>query len=308
MPVVLQHTPRRAVPISYREDRSSWDEIVVVVPTKRRIRHLSREVIGHVPGGVSPALSFHTLESLARSIYVAFDGARRGVSGPVQTLLFHMAIGGKSLEYFKMKGREPRLFRGTFEKIIDVINALKEGGVYPEILEQEAADAPPEERQKLNDITAIYRGYDARLDAIAAIDSAGLFKFLSIGCSQAQFADAFSAVYPAVRVLSLAGFDEFTLPEIGFVRKICALPEVSVSLLFDFQPGNTGLFGHLEENYRRFMELGFVPLDRPKELTAASVALNIPRRSGRAESATGYLAHNLFNAEWQGARRIFPVK
>ena len=92
------------------------DGCLVVVPTKRRIRHLTREIMRLSPGAVAPALPLHTMESLCRALYAAVPGARTVIGGPPRTLLFHRAVrsvaGG--LRYFSLRGEIPQLPRGVF--------------------------------------------------------------------------------------------------------------------------------------------------------------------------------------------------
>jgi ATP-dependent helicase/nuclease subunit B len=239
---------------------SEFESFVAVVPTRRRLRHLTREIIRIVPGSTVPALPLHTLGSLATLIFQNIFGPRRIVEGPVQALLFDGAVKAcaHELRYFALASRDARLSRGTFEKIVDVINNLKESGIYPETLEEEISSAETDEQQKLREIAAIYTAYDAALDAMNAVDSGGLFKLLRLHCTQSQFERSFRTLFPRVEMISLGGFDEFTEPEIEFIRKLCGIHTLSVSLMFDYLPGNSELFGHLEENYKRFREMGFV--------------------------------------------------
>jgi ATP-dependent helicase/nuclease subunit B len=285
-----------------RRDASGFDDLIIVLPTKRRIRHLTREVIRSV--GPVTALPFHTLESLARLVYTALEGTPRLMGGSVQTLLYDAAVKDvvAELRYFKVRGPEKQLFRGTFEKIIDVLNALKESGVYPPMLREEAAAASAEEVQKLQDMAAIYEAYERQLVTLNADDVAGMYRFISFRCTQPQFDRAFRQLYPAVTSVSLAGFDEFTQPEISFIRKLCAVPTLAVSLLFDFLPGNEGLFGHLQENYRMFRDLGFTDPRTLPERDDIAFGIPSPAHSAHVRAAVQHCAQQLFNSEFEGPK------
>jgi ATP-dependent helicase/nuclease subunit B len=300
MPVVLYHNaPASTLSIRERVRRLEFDSFVAVVPTHRRLRHLTREIIRSVPGSTVPALPLHTLGSLATIMFQNLFGPQRIVEGPVQALLYDGAVKAcaRDLRYFTLAGRDARMSRGTFEKIIDVINNLKESGIYPEILEEEISAAELDEQQKLRDIAAIYKSYDAALDAMGAVDMGGLFKSLRLHCTQPQFERSFRNLFPNVNTISLAGFDEFTEPELDFIRKLCAVKELSVSLVFDYLAGNSELFGHLEENYRRFREMGFA--DRGARSVAASTMpmLTDQLRMPEVQESVGHLARRLFNTK-----------
>ncbi len=301
MPVVLQRNPGKTrATLQDLLESFRLDALLVVVPTKRRIRHLTREVLDLARRGVSPALPIYTLESLATSIVQASPSALRLINGTLQTLLFERALelARDRLGFFAPKVRERRFFQGTFDRIVEVVGTLKEAGVYPDLLEEEAADAPLDERQKLLDVVTIYRAYDAELESARATDMGGIYRFIHVGCSQGEFEGLFRQVFPAVETLSLAGFDEFTAPEISFIKKLSSISGVSTTMLFDFQHGNPALFGHLEDNYGRLIEIGF----REDRSHGQSSALSVSPRPRRTEvsSVLNHLSRSLF--------RVGPVQ
>ena len=271
---------------------------LVVVPTKRRIRHLTREIMRLSPGAVAPALPLHTMESLCRALYAAAPGSRTVVGGPPRTLLFHRAVrsvaGG--LGYFSLRGKDRQLPRGTFDRLIDVITALKESGVYHDILAEELALSPEGEQPKLADVASIYAAYERELAALDAEDLEGLYRVLSLVMSPEDFVHAFRRLFPGVETLSLAGFDEFSVPEVRIIRRICEVPGLSVTMMFDYLRGNPGLFGHLEENYRRFTELGFREAGGEKEASAAAFFFGCAARPPEARRAAEHIARRLFSA------------
>lgn len=252
-----------------------------------------------------PALPFHTLESLARALFGALSDAPHIVSGAIQTLLFSAAIRESSsgFRYFKVRGREKQPFRGTFEKIIDVITSLKESGITAALLREEAAAGPPEEQPKLSDMAAVYEAYEEQLRLLRADDVAGIYRFLAGACTQPQFESAFRTLYPSVTSVSLAGFDEFTRPEIGFINRICSVAGISTSLMFDFLPANRGLFGHLQENYEMFRGLGFLAVRTLEEREDVAFGLPVVQHADHVRAAVQHIAGTLFNAEFVGARQ-----
>jgi len=106
-------------------------------------------------GGAGSPL--HTMESLCRALYAAAPGSRTVVGGPPRTLLFHRASGRLPvvLDIFPSAERPPAP-PGTFDRLIDVITALKESGVYHDILAEELALSPEGEQPKLADVASIY--------------------------------------------------------------------------------------------------------------------------------------------------------
>ncbi len=281
-----------------------FDDLVVIVPTKRRIRHLVREVMAMTGKPVTPAFPFFTLESFAQSLFAATDSPGRIIAAPIQTLLFHRAIRslGGELGYFIPRGKDGRIFPGTFERIVEVILHLKESGVTAGLLGEEAAAAPLDEQHKLRDIAAIYAAYEQSLASLRAVDVPGIFNYLQRACSPDAFAEIFRRLYPRVDLLSLAGFDEFTEPEIAVIQRLCGVAGLGVNLLFDYQQGNPALFGHLEANYRRFKEMGFVPVREAAQPERRLFPINTMWRSARSRDAAEVFARTLFLPGQQAGR------
>lgn len=286
MPVVLSLMKRAGAA------RARLDESLLIVPTKRRIRHLTREILRREAHPLTPPLLF-TVELLATSIFQAAFANLRIVDEPVLTLLFHQAIisSDEKFTYFTRLHRGARLPQGTFDRIVHVIRKLKEVGVYPEALAEEASLDDADEQPKLRDIATIYAAYERLLVSLNGVDAEGVIKSLHVNCSQRRFNETFRMLFPGVQRISIVGFDEFAEPEIGFLQKLCSVG-VPVSLVFDFHHGNPSLFGHLEENYRRFRDLGFVEdsqaepdhiteLDQPAavKVTVQHIATNLFHRS-----------------------------
>ncbi len=225
------------------------------------------------------------------------------VGGVTQALLFRRAIleAGSTFRYFTLRSGAFPLQRGTFETVISVIGHLKESGITPEVLTEELELAEPDEVHKLSDVIGIYRSYNAALAAAEAVDAGGMFRILAEGCTREEFAGAFRILFPRVDVAAIGGFDEFSEPELGFLRQIRSVPGLSVDLTFDFHHGNIELFGHLEENYRRFHALG---LREPPQAGGDAWPALILGRDPAEEDGTGrsHLGARLFHAGRGGAR------
>ncbi|HTY58804.1 MAG TPA: PD-(D/E)XK nuclease family protein, partial [Bacteroidota bacterium] len=303
MPIILHHGPAAPpLPFDERVRRSRMEGCLVVVPTKRRVRHLTREIMRLSPGAVAPALPLHTMESLCRALYAAAPGARTLIGGPSRTLLFHRAVrsAGERLRYFSPRTAPPGLPRGTFDRLVDVITALKESGIYNDLLAEELGDAADREKPKLSDVVAIYAAYERELDALQAEDIEGVYRFLSLVTPPEDFVGAFRRLFPGVETLSLAGFDEFSVPELRIIRRISLIPGLSVTMMFDYLKGNPGLFGHLEENYRLLGDFGF--REASGEASAAAFFFGFATRPPSARRASEHIARSLFSRTGSPAR------
>lgn len=258
MPIILQYgSVTGQLSIAERIARGMLETCIIVVPTKRRTRHLTREILQSRTSVTN--LNLFTLSGFAGQVHsrVAPDVKVLGNSGRV--LLFQSAVRHRepSLEFFSGSNLTRQMHRGTFEKLVNLIVRLKETGVYPEELELEIEHADLDEKRKLGDVLAIYRSYEEFLAGAHATDEAGIFATLAFGVTRQQFDVAFREKFSGVDLIALVGFDEFTLPETEFIHKLTMISGMAVTLIFDYHPGNPALFGHLEENFSRFNDFGF---------------------------------------------------
>ena len=163
--------------IRERLQHNDCDSFIYVVPTKRKVRDLQREFLLHVPAKTAPSFYLFTLETLAARLYSMLCTPQRLVSGPSQAVLIKQAIDAiaEKLQYIRLHGSQRWIPKGTFETIVNVINKLKESGVYPAQLYAELQDADEHEQQKLRDILAIYEEYE-RILGEELVDATGMLK------------------------------------------------------------------------------------------------------------------------------------
>src|SRR5258708_1445765 len=195
-----------------------------IVPTKRKVRDLQREYLKTIPGGVTGACYLYTLETLAVELHALFCRPKRLVSGPVQALLVQEAIRflEGTLLYFRSRNGTRNLPRGTFQKIFSVVNVLKEQGIYPAILHEEVQAGESGEREKLNDILAIYEAYE-RLLGDKYIDAAGLTKEANYCCNPETAPPLFRQRFEGCGTLFVAGFDRFSDPELTLIHHLSSI-------------------------------------------------------------------------------------
>jgi len=232
---------------------------MLVVPTRRKIRDAQRELLRRSPDGATPALRLFTLETLAADMCGLLVPPKRLLSSQMQAAFVQEAIRLKApdLGYFRLRGAAKRLPRGTLQKITNVINRMKETGVYLAVLDGEIEEGEASERSRLRDIHAIYGAYEELIAAGGYIDPAGLFREANLAWSRPGAEKLFRRAYPDVDLLAVTGFDEFSDPEITLLHSLSEVPGLSTVITFDYHPDNDDLFGHLKENYRKFLSIGF---------------------------------------------------
>ncbi len=261
-----------------------------VAPTRRKVRDLQREFLRQVPAGIAPAFHLFTLETLAARLCTILFPPRRFVSGPVQAVLVNEALltVERSLQYFRRRGAQRKLPKGTFHKIISVLNSLKEQGVYRTTLLAEAAVAESTELPKLQDLLLISEAYEQILGE-RFIDAGGLFQQLNLQWDPARGDEAVRKHFPGVSTLFVTGFDEFSDPELTMLHNLSELSGMRTLVSFDYHLENDNVFGHLGENYRKFLSMGFATSRVPGNVRG---------------SFADHVARHLFTAGFAGTR--FP--
>lgn len=255
-----------AAEIASRLASGRGDSFFYVAPTRRKVRELQREFLSRCPSAASGPFHLFTLESLAETVRGLLLPPKRLLSPQLQAAIVQEAIRARApdLRYFTLRGPARRLPRGTLARIANVINRLKESGVYLSALTQEIGEGDESEQLKLRDIAAIYETYEALLEE-RYIDPPGLFKEANLAWTRPGSAEAFRARYPGVDLLAVTGFDEFSDPELTLLNYVSDVPGLASVVTFDYHPDNDNLFGHLKENYVKFLAMGFRKADAPPE-------------------------------------------
>lgn len=235
------------------------ESFIYVAPTKRKVRALQREFLQHVPRQVAPGFFLFTLETLAAAVHGLALPPKRFITGPAQAVLVHEAMCSVEarLRYFRPGGGIRKLPKGTLQQVIDVLNHLKERGVYHSTLLAELDSAGDDEKARLEDIVTIVEAYE-KLLGDRFIDPGGYFKEINHVWEPEKHGPVFRRHFPAVDLLVVAGFDEFSDPEMTLLYNLSHVDGIGTLISFDYHLENDEVFGHLKENYLRFVEMGFV--------------------------------------------------
>jgi ATP-dependent helicase/nuclease subunit B len=297
MPVILKKNHPGAVSdiqaeIRKRLARGAGASFLHVVPTKRKLRDAQRELLREVPGGA--ALSFHlfTLETLAAQLFSLICSPRRIISGPAQSVLVNEAVHSlrNSLRYFRIPASN-RLPKGTLQKLVEVINTFKEKGIYLPVLHAEVAASEPGEALKLRDILSIYEAYETSLGG-KFVDPAGMLKSVNAEWDPAVSPAKVRTHFTGVDTIIVSGFDEFSDPELTMLYNLSEPAGTGMLVSFDYHLSNEEIFGHLRENYQKFLQMGF-----------EKVALPRARRS----TFEDHIRHHLFRRAPERSRESPPA-
>ncbi len=260
------------------------DRFIYIVPTRRKVRELQRELLRKHSNQTAPAFEIFTLETFATEMYSLFSSPKLLLNISTQAVLFGEAIRNKEKElgYFLTHPYRRTIPTGTLKKLINVIDSLKEAGIYPVDLYSELNTADNEEKQKLKDILSIYEEYESLIKE-KFIDIGGVYKELNERLSQSVSEKMFRERFKKITSIFIDGFDEFSDPEITMIDAISRFNNIGIVISFDYYLNNDELFGHLRENYEKFKKLGFNVKNS-----------NDDNRTGANSRFRNFIARNLF--------------
>jgi ATP-dependent helicase/nuclease subunit B len=244
--------------ISRRLSENKSESFLYIVPTRRKVRELQREFLKSNSSAASPAFNTFTLGTFAAKLHQIYCREKLVLSPSMQAVLFNEVIKAnkKKLKYFFPGHTNRPIPNGTIQKLISVINGLKEAGVYPSLLYEEINSADGDERQKLQDILLIYSEYESIVSE-KFVDTGGIFKEVNEVLAGPAPQEIFRKHFPEVDSVFVAGFDEFSDPEITMLDYISKFNNLSFVISFDYFLHNDELFGHLRENFEKFISIGF---------------------------------------------------
>ncbi|MDP2208615.1 MAG: exodeoxyribonuclease V subunit gamma [Bacteroidota bacterium] len=250
--------------IKQRIAHNKADTFIFIVPTRRKVRELQREFLKLAPNSTASAFNIFTLENFAAELHTVFCSPKKFLTATTQAVIFENAIRNKANEllYFLPQGIKYSIPKGTFEKIINVINSLKEAGIYPTSLYEELESAQSDEKLKLKDLLIIYEEYESLLGE-QFIDVGGIFKELNNTITDLPPLDNFWNRFQKAELILVSGFDEFSDPEITMLDAVSKFKvnkhknDLGMVISFDYYLNNDELFGHLKENFDKFLRIGF---------------------------------------------------
>jgi len=230
------------------------DQVLFIVPTKRKIRYLTRELISLSPNKAVSGLKIETIGSFAEKMLTEIEGDVNLISDESSILLLSHSFNKTDLSYFSQY-REQIPF-GTLERIKNVISEYKRHGITPERLKEEADSLSGGEKLKALDIAEVFANYQESLSANRLKDTGDVYSSL-IKKEKKVFDDAFTFLYPDTQFVLVNGFDEFTAPEIELINTAAEIKRIELFVILDYYKYNPAVFSHLNSCHDRFVAKGF---------------------------------------------------
>lgn len=230
------------------------DEILFIVPTKRKIRYLTRELISLSPDKATAGLKIETIGSFAEKLLSEIEGNVNLISDEASILLLSFSFRKVRLKYFSQY--KEQIPFGTLERVKNVISEYKRHGITPDKLKEEAKNLSGGEKLKALDIAEVFYDYQITLEKNNLKETGDVYSSLNKKEKQ-KFDDAFSFIYPAVRCTLVNGFDEFTAPEVEIINSVSEIEGTELFISLDYFRYNPAVFSHLNSCHDRFTARNF---------------------------------------------------
>ncbi|MBK7228752.1 MAG: hypothetical protein IPH97_07775 [Ignavibacteriales bacterium] len=231
------------------------NELLIIVPTNRKIRYLKRELISKSPNKALTKLNLYTLSSFTELIFKKNEiNSTRLLSEAAAAVLISKSFKETELKYFS--NYKDEIPRGTLDRIKNVISEYKLNGISPEQIISESKKLEGSEKLKALDIANVYRNYLLACKELKAFEVGDIYSDV-LSLDKIEFESRFSLSFSETNTIVINGFDEFTKPEIEIVNNISNIDGLNLYLLFDYYKFNPALFSHLDQCYNSFKAKGF---------------------------------------------------
>jgi len=249
--------------INDRINNQKINEILFVVPTRRKIRYLTRELISISPGNSAAGLKIETIGSFSQSLISSFISEGNLISEETGVLILNQCFKEVSLKYFSQY--KTHIPFGTLERVKNVISEYKRHGISPRRLKEESEKITGAEKLKAIDIAEVYNRFQNKLHKINLKEIGDVYSSLN-ALSTDEFEKVFIEAYQDVNLVIINGFDEFTTPETNIINSSAEIKNLELFIVLDYFKYNPTIFSHLDSCHNRFIEKGF------KEVTDLSPA------------------------------------
>jgi len=230
------------------------NKLLFIVPTKRKIRYLTRELISLSPGKSASGLKIETLGSFSEKMLREIDGNILQISEEASILLMSHSFKRTKLKYFSQY--KDQIPFGTLERVRNVIEEYKRHGITPKRLIEEAENLKGGEKLKALDIAEVFIDYQKSLKKNNFLETGDIYSSL-ISKEKKTFNETFQFLYPDTQHIFINGFDEFTSPEVEIINSVSKIQSSKLFVILDYFKYNPAIFSHLNSCHDRLVKKGF---------------------------------------------------
>lgn len=240
--------------INARLRENKFSSSIYVVPTRRKVRFLNRELTEAAPNKATPRLNIYTIGDLAEEIFKSKFTGWTKITSSLQYFLIKKILSELDLEYFAVKGKY--IPNGLIELVINVITRLKEIGYSDAEFEKELDDFEGYNKIKMNDLSKIYSSYQKLLKNLNLFETGDVYLKIN-SMNSKEIEEAFRNIFDEVDYLLITGFNEFTNPELKLIEGLSKINNLKMTVTLDFHESNKEIFENLIDTHQHLINIGF---------------------------------------------------
>src|SRR5664279_2518220 len=188
------------------------NELLLIVPTNRKVRYLRKELISRSPGGMCGPMNLDTIGTFSQQLFFGNKDFKEEIlSEAAAAVLLKQSFREVDLKYFS--NYRKNIPSGTLDRIKNVISHYKRLGISAQRLNEEAQLLTDSEKLKALDISLIYERYSIKINELKLFEIGDVYFNLN-NLPEDEFNSRFRKLHPDVDLIIIQGFDEFTSPEI----------------------------------------------------------------------------------------------
>jgi len=240
--------------ITSRLKKTDFFSFIYVVPTRRKVRYLIRELTEIAPDKATPKLNIYTIGDLAEEIFKGNFTGWTKITSSLQYFLVKKILSEIDLQYFSVKGKF--IPNGLIELVINVITRLKEVGFTEFSFAKEVDKFDGYDKIKMSDLSKIYFEYQELLQQLKLFETGDVYLKIN-SMDQNEIEKSFRNVFNDVNYLFITGFNEFTKPELSLIEGLSKIENLQTVITLDFDENNREVFENLFETHQHLKHIGF---------------------------------------------------
>lgn len=229
------------------------DELLIVVPTNRKLRNLKKEIISKSPGMSASTINIETITTLSSKMLESKITFIPLSEAAASVLIKQCA---EEIDFSYLVNYKDHIPFGTLDRIKNVISEYKKHGITPEELEGEAQQLQRSEKLKALDIAEIYKRFLILCQELGTFDVGDVYRNLN-NLAMEDFLECYKTNFKKVKTIVVNGFDEFTKHEVELIDKLASIENVPLYINFDYYNFNPPIFAHLDKCYKSLEKKGF---------------------------------------------------
>ncbi len=250
--------------IRERLEKGNGNTLLFIVSTEQARLKRQRECLGHAPRRTIAGLKIYTFKHVVRRLSRYID-IRPTISRGLQMLWLREIVDGGQYPSLKSKAEIPPPKR-TVAELLNAISQLKTNGIDASQMQSNSVNSayhnPTAANEALSDFITIYENYNERLGD-QLIDCADVHGAVANRLVEEENRNnqLMHGGFPDVDLVVAEGVDVSSLADLSILEGIARVPGLVMYVTFDWDAQNNALFGHVEQSYARFLELGFHQVD-----------------------------------------------